>query len=232
MSTRQTIIEGAARTMFVDAWARFEEERQRTYPGQDLMHVAPPTPPEALRQAEEVICTIENMNHCGVETLWERANTACMVRLFERRRERAAKRLPPLPGPCGPHHDLSTFAHYLMMESLGHGVAWADDHAEYPHSTPLIETIWDGSSLSLSTMSTRKHMTEHEKRLHFEAKDRVYNDLKTSGNWPAKTCADCTARGYGGPAGVAACCQSFGHHRGDNCLHCGNDERGPQRKTR
>lgn len=52
----------------------------------------------------------------------------------------------------------------------------------------------------------------------FAEKDRQFRELQRSGEWPSKTCPECQAR-HGG------CCKSYNHHIGDNCLHCGNDER-------
>lgn len=68
-------------------------------------------------------------------------------------------------------------------------------------------------------------MSAAEKRAFFEAKDRVFAQRQRDAAWPAQTCADCRRRGYQGPAGTSACCTSFGHHLGDCCVHCGNDER-------
>lgn len=34
---------------------------------------------------------------------------------------------------------LRSFGHYIVMESLGHGVAWTDDHAEFGMVHPRIE---------------------------------------------------------------------------------------------
>lgn len=63
-----------------------------------------------------------------------------------------------------------------------------------------------------------------------------------SGEWPADSCAGCIARGVGKVVGQSggttivlggsACCQSYGHHVGSFCLHCGNDERGTAWKYR
>lgn len=52
---------------------------------------------------------------------------------------------------------------------------------------------------------------------NWAAKDREFAALRVSGEWPSKTCPTCQSRGF--------CCVSYNHHIGDNCLHCGNDER-------
>ena len=49
------------------------------------------------------------------------------------------------------------------------------------------------------------------------AKDQLFDQRQQSGQWPSDTCESCQARG--------GCCQYAYHHRGDCCVHCGNDER-------
>ena len=58
-----------------------------------------------------------------------------------------------------------------------------------------------------------------------QEKDRLFQERKKSGAWPAKRCPECQGRGYE-RVGSAACCVSYAHHVGDCCTHCGNDERG------
>jgi hypothetical protein len=48
-------------------------------------------------------------------------------------------------------------------------------------------------------------------------KDAQWRKQIETGEWPSDACEACANRG--------GCCQSYGHHLGDNCLHCGNDER-------
>lgn len=51
---KQEILESMARTAFVLAWASYEEEEGRTYPGTDLCDVAPTeTPVQFAEWAEE-----------------------------------------------------------------------------------------------------------------------------------------------------------------------------------
>lgn len=73
--------------------------------------------------------------------------------------------------------------------------------------------------------ATNSRLTDPKWQKYFERKDEVFAACIRTGLWPAKTCPECQRRGYNGPAGSAACCRSYGHHRGDNCIHCGNDER-------
>lgn len=62
-----------------------------------------------------------------------------------------------------------------------------------------------------------KEVVSNITRKHFAEKDRQFEALKATGEWPYKTCEACHGR--------AGCCHHIWHHRGDCCLHCGNDER-------
>ena len=62
-------------------------------------------------------------------------------------------------------------------------------------------------------------------RERFAEKDRAFTAQKASGTFPAVTCKEC--RGEDLKREVYGCCQRDWHHVGDCCLHCGNDERGP-----
>lgn len=114
--SRQTIVEAMARTLHVDNWARREEERGRTYPGMDLMDVAPKTPRAAEHAARQLATRIEELNGQTLERLYRRAVTARGIH-----REEPTQRL---------------FGHYLAMESLGHGVSWFDDHPTFKLKLP------------------------------------------------------------------------------------------------
>jgi len=62
MAADQSIIDGIARTLFVDSWANSEAEAGRAYPGEDLMDVAPETTPEAYDAAKLVVQETERIN--------------------------------------------------------------------------------------------------------------------------------------------------------------------------
>lgn len=51
----------------------------------------------------------------------------------------------------------------------------------------------------------------------YGAKDTEFAANKARGVWPCETCDKCKRLG--------GCCLSYGHHVGDCCTHCGNDER-------
>jgi|SRR5579859_987847 len=117
--SRAEIVDMMARTLFVTAWADREEERGRTYPGQDLMDVAPSTPHRAREAARALASRIEVMNGANLPVLYDRAI-----------------RTP------GKHYREPTprdFGYGLAMQSLGHGVSWFDDHPRFPLKLPHIE---------------------------------------------------------------------------------------------
>jgi len=60
------------------------------------------------------------------------------------------------------------------------------------------------------------HLTE-EDRERFRRKDRLFAERRKAGAWPADECKSCISSG--------GCCVRYGHHMGDCCVHCGNDER-------
>ena len=125
---RDDIVEKIARTFFVDAWARDEEyeaERDPDYelpfgPGDDLMDVAPDTPRDALKAAEEYAQEIE------------KANKMSLDRMFEH----AARIAGEDPEDAGLAED---FGFVTAMEALGHGISWRDDHPAHGLEVPSTE---------------------------------------------------------------------------------------------
>jgi len=61
-AVNQSIKDAMARALWVTAWADYEEEAGRTYPGQELMDVAPETPPDAHKAAEMLWSKIKAAN--------------------------------------------------------------------------------------------------------------------------------------------------------------------------
>jgi hypothetical protein len=124
----EDIIEGMARALFVTAWADYEEEEGRTYPGEDLMDVAPATPQEAVDAAEELYDTIESKSKINLNTF------------------------TPPGFDEGEWSGLLAveLGHYLAMESLGHGVSWSDDYNDHGLKTPSVQSYWDGKKLDFS----------------------------------------------------------------------------------
>ena len=135
MSTRDEIIEGAARAFWVDAYARHVEgegeacmpyedgfmascpafgTHARPGPQQDWTDFAPPTGPEAFEKARELVKQIEYGSLLG----------RCLGTKF-------LMRYSP--------EDARLFGHYLAMEAMGHGVSWEDDHEPHGLRVPHME---------------------------------------------------------------------------------------------
>jgi hypothetical protein len=151
VSVRDTIIESAARALWLCAYADHVEDFQehksdypkrewkkhfcpaslresakcptfgthaRPGPGEDWMDYAPPTGEPARAEARKLIAEIEKRNKIKVEDAYAKAEAA----------EGHLKEPTP-----------EDFGHYLAMQALGHGVAWADDHPDHDLDLPLIE---------------------------------------------------------------------------------------------
>jgi hypothetical protein len=146
---RDAFLTGAARAFFVTAYADYCEEGHshdndlsddervarldlpRPGPGEDWCDYAPPTPPNAYALAGELwfalgyvrdIFGTPRNGPCGVYSLVEQACKADGL----------------TPDECEAF-DVEMFGHYLAMQSMGHGVSWFDDHAEFPIVVPHIE---------------------------------------------------------------------------------------------
>lgn len=125
-SEQSPIISGMARALFILEWADWEEEAGRTYPGQALEHVAPPTPREAFDAAHNLAGRFEQLNGYDIRALLWQAAVA----------------------DGRPHADpgkqyAENFGHYLAMQALGHGVGWFDDHARFPLRFPRFDFNWE-----------------------------------------------------------------------------------------
>lgn len=114
----QSIIKGMAKTLSTLAWADFAEEHDATsgFSGQDLMEISPEPSQFAIKRAEELYDSIEEMNGVDLNGF-----------------------VPPGEDDS---FDLEKFGFYLVMEALGHGVAWTDDHEDHGLEMPLIESYW------------------------------------------------------------------------------------------
>jgi hypothetical protein len=110
------IFESAARALFVNAWADREEEEGRTYPGQELMEVAPETPDDARLAAASLFKSTELVNKKQIENLYFRALK--------------------LSGKEDNEHWRDLFGHYLAMEALGHGVGLGDEFRDHGVEVP------------------------------------------------------------------------------------------------
>lgn len=100
------LVNSMAKTFWVLAWSDYEEEQGRSYPGQELFNMAPDTPQSAIEYAHKFYLKVENENGISLQDFT----------------------------PKGLDEDDNDFhadlGHYLVMESLGHGIAWTDDRDE------------------------------------------------------------------------------------------------------
>lgn len=122
---KHPILASMARTLFVLAWADYEESEHRepAPPGCDIFDYAPDyTPMGAKLKAEDIALDILNENglQCDVLSGLDRLyHLAIAADEASDQTKDAAK------------SDPGTFGHYLVMHALGHGVNWFDDHAEF-----------------------------------------------------------------------------------------------------
>lgn len=132
---RDAFLEGAARAMFVMAYANYVEEADSTDndlddaerelrqdlprpgAGEDWYDYTPATPPNAYALAGELWSELSRLNgEAGVYTLAERAEKA-----------------------DGKPVDAEEFGRCLAMQYMGTGVSWFDDHAKFKIKVPYTE---------------------------------------------------------------------------------------------
>lgn len=115
--------EGAARAAFVSSWADYQEERGKTYPGKNLMDVAPSTPLSAYVWAGQLIGKMEELNSRNIHAIGAAVAEA--------------------DGLGWMAFDGADFGHYMAMQALGHGVSWSDDHSQPKWlKVPYMEYDW------------------------------------------------------------------------------------------
>jgi hypothetical protein len=120
---KDILVESMARTLFVCEWADRQEEKGKSYSGQDLFDVAPKnTPKQYLYEAWRLVGKYEALNALGIRSLLARA-----------------AREDNLSEDGGISVDYEEeFGHYLTMMALGHGVSWFDSHKKFPLICPYI----------------------------------------------------------------------------------------------
>ena len=127
-SLEASVISGLARTLYVLAWAEHEGEEGRTYPGEELSRLAPPTPATARDVALKLAGRFEQANDVGLLTLlWWAA---------------MADGLPEDLGRI-PDRYAEEFGHALALQALGAGAGWFDSHAGFPLVVPRFECTFE-----------------------------------------------------------------------------------------
>lgn len=119
MSLRDDIVDAMARALYVVDWAEREEARGRTYPGENLMEIAPPTPRVAYRAAEKLAGRIEEKNKLSLDAIYVAASKAPGRHLRE-----------PTP---------DEFGYAVAMQAMGTGVGWSDNHPDVDIKIPHVE---------------------------------------------------------------------------------------------
>lgn len=168
---KEDFIEGAARAMFVSAWADYMENncahcgenveeqhslgnlceddpkrecKGHSFPGVELMDIAPEAPREAKYEAAILLGKIEQLNGVSLAVVVHRARVADCVEDGTHKHEGSYLNQHDGPGEdrCK-SIDVKDFGHYLAMQSLGHGVSWFDDHAQFDLKLPHIEFYYE-----------------------------------------------------------------------------------------
>lgn len=119
------IVNAMARAFWVEAWFTREEEEHRSHSGEELMDVAPPTPPGALVLAQDFAAKLAEANGTDLWSLYEKCAHAPGRHLKE-----------PTP---------KDFGHYMAMEAMRSGAGWWDDHPEVAGGVevPRVEMPYD-----------------------------------------------------------------------------------------
>jgi hypothetical protein len=136
VNTEKQIIDGIARALFVCAWADKQErlaEMGRKHsnpgPGGDWMDIAPKTPRAARDEALRLVGRLEQLNG---------AHVLCLLAYAAK-----ADGMNPYADDFDYPADYARlFGHYVAMQSIGHGVSWFDDHAQFDLKTPHIEGMY------------------------------------------------------------------------------------------
>jgi hypothetical protein len=102
------ISDGISRGAWADLWAMEQEEKGRSFSGQDITEAAPKTPAWAKKWGEGVAAKICELNHSDLGSLY---------RLVKKH---------------GFPHDEESFGILLGLQSIGHGVSWSDDTRGLP----------------------------------------------------------------------------------------------------
>ncbi len=108
------ILEGIPRGVWSNLWATEQEEKGRSFSGQDITQAAPKTPTWAKTWAKDLSAKIVS------------DNSKTLAELFQYVKEN------------GYPYDAVQFGLHLGMQAVGHGVSWSDD-TKLPHSAIKIQ---------------------------------------------------------------------------------------------
>lgn len=97
------ILEGIPRGVWADYWALQQEEKGKSFSGQDIYELAPKTPTWAKVWGKKIADEIVRLNGRSLEGLYDMVKEAGYPRGKE------------------------TFGYHLGMQAAGHGVSWSDD---------------------------------------------------------------------------------------------------------
>ena len=111
----EIVVSAMARTLFVGAWANKQEERGKTYPGQDIMDIAPKTPKYAREQALRLLGGLEAMNRSNIHPILALAARADGYDSLD----------------VVPDRWFEDFGFCIAMRALGEGVNWFDSHPRF-----------------------------------------------------------------------------------------------------
>jgi len=143
-SVTNSIIDGMARALYTEAYASAIEEHDiagnAAGPGEDWMDVAPSTPDYAHDAALRLSGRIEERNGMSLVCLIYQAAKADGIDTDAEPKDQDS----PYWHEARESRHCSyaeAFGHYLAMASVGHGVCWFDDHAKFPLSLPLIDSL-------------------------------------------------------------------------------------------
>ena len=104
LQSNDPILFGIAKGPWSLQWTDMEEEKGRSFSGQDIYELAPNPPSDAVAWAEDIAAQLKRLN---------------MVRSLHELFLIAQNR--------GYDKDEETFGMYLGCQAAGHGISWADD---------------------------------------------------------------------------------------------------------
>jgi hypothetical protein len=133
--SREDIIEGMSRALWVSAYADYVEglsKQERidagtpvSLQGIDWWDDSPATPEVAEKAGLELAALYEAENDVSLDELSRRAGMAANLRMDLAGRD-------------------ENFGYYLAMMAMGSGVSWFDHHKHFEIKQPMIETHYDG----------------------------------------------------------------------------------------